>query len=80
MRGATIFTNPSILVSFDHSHQASEGYTFTMKEFDCIMSVQLDNPLSSVDTYLSDDNDKPDLQKTLIEESRQRGLNRIRLM
>ena len=33
-----------------------------MKEFDCIMSGQLDNPLSSIDSYLSDDNDKPDLQ------------------
>ena len=36
-----------------------------MKEFDCIMSGQLDYPLSSVDTYLSDDNDKPSLQQTL---------------
>ena len=38
-----------------------------MKEFDPIMSGQLDNPLSSVDGYLSDDNDKPDMQQTLIE-------------
>ena len=51
-----------------------------MKEFDHIMSGQLDNPLSSVDTYLSDDVEEPDLQQTLIEESRQRHLNRIRLM
>ena len=65
----TIFTNPSILLSFDHLHQASEGYTFTMKEFDRTMSGQLDNPLSSVDGYLSDDNDKLDLHQTLIEES-----------
>ena len=57
--GATWFTNPSILVTFDHSHLASEGYTFTMKEFDCIMSGHLDNPSSGVD---SNDNDKPDLQ------------------
>ena len=60
-----------MLVTFDHSHQASAGNTFTMKEFDCFMSGQLDNPLSSVDSYLSDDNDKPDLQKPLIEETRQ---------
>ena len=79
-RGATRFNNPSILVSFDHSHQASESYTFTMKEFDCIMSGQLDNPSSSVDSYLSDDIDEPDLQQTLIEESRQRRLNHIGLM
>ena len=51
-----------------------------MKEFDHIMSGQLDNPSSSVKSYLSDDNDKPDLQKTPIEESRQRRLNCIRLM
>ena len=43
-----------------------------MKEFDRIMSGQLNNPLSSVDSYLSDDNDEPDLQQTLIEEARQR--------
>ena len=43
------------------------------------MSEQLDNPLSSVYSYLSDDNDKPDLQQTLIEESWQRRLNYIRL-
>ena len=72
-RGVTIFTNPPILVSFDHLHQASEGNTFTMKEFDCIMLGQLDNPSSSVDSYLSDDNDKQDLQQTLIEESRQKS-------
>ena len=51
-----------------------------MKEFDRIISGQLENPLSSVDSYLSDDNDKPDLQQTLIEESLQRRLNCIRLM
>ena len=79
-RGATRFTNPSILVSFDHSHQASVVYSFTMKEFDHILPGQLDNPLSSVDSYLSDDIDKPDLQQTLIEESGQRRLTRIRLM
>ena len=79
-RGATTFTNPSLLVTFDHSHQASEGYTFTMKEFDRIMSGQLDNPSSNVDNYLIDDNDEPDLQQTLIEESRQSYLNRISLM
>ena len=62
-RGVTRFSNPSILVTFDHSHQESEGNTFTMKEFDCIMSEQLDNPLSSVDSYLSDDIDEPDLQQ-----------------
>ena len=67
--GTTRFTNPSILVTFDYSHQISEGYTFTLKEFDCIMSGQLDNPSSSVDSYLCDDNDKPELQQTLIEES-----------
>ena len=49
-RGATKFTNPSILVTFDYSHQASQGYTFTMKEFDRIMSGQLEDPLSSVDS------------------------------
>ena len=54
---------------FDHSHQACEGHTCTMKEFNCIMSGQLDNPSLSVDSYLSDDNDEPDLQQTLIEES-----------
>ena len=32
-----------------------------MKEFDRIVSGQLDNPSSSVDGYFSDDNDKPDL-------------------
>ena len=79
-RDATRFTNPSILVTFDHSYQASEGYTFTMNEFNCIISGQLDNPLSSVDSYFSDDNDKPDLKQTLIKESRQRRLNHIRLM
>ena len=51
-----------------------------MKEFDCIMSRQLDNHLSSVYTYSSNDNDEPDLQQTLIEESRQRHLSRICLM
>ena len=51
-----------------------------MKEFDRIMSGQLDNPSSSVNSHSSDDNDEPDLQQTLIEESRQRRLNRIRLM
>ena len=35
-----------------------------MKEFDCIVSGQLDNPSSNVESYLSDDNDKPDLQQT----------------
>ena len=79
-RGATTFPNPSILVTFDDSHQTSEGYTSTMKEFDHIMSGQFDNPSSRVAIYLSDDNDKPDLQKTPIEESRQRRLNCIRLM
>ena len=68
-RGLTIFTNPSILVSFDHSHEASEGYTFSMKEFDCIMSGQLVNPSSSVNSFLSDNHDKPDLQQTQIEKS-----------
>ena len=38
-----------------------------MKEFNHIMSGQLDNPLPSVYSYLSDDNDMPDLQQTLIE-------------
>ena len=75
-----MFTNPSILVTFDLSHQASEGYTFTIKEFDHIMSGQLDNASSSVDSYLSDFNDEPNLQQSLIEESRQGRLNRIRLM
>ena len=51
-----------------------------MKEFDRIMSGQLDNPSSSVNNHSSDDNDEPDLQQTLIEESRLRRLNRIRLM
>ena len=51
-----------------------------MKEFDRIMSGQLDNSLSNVYSHSSDDNDEPDLQQTLIEESRQRRLNRIRLM
>ena len=51
-----------------------------MKEFDRIMSGQLDNPSSSVYSHSSDDNDEPDLQQTLIEESRQRRLNRIRIM
>ena len=49
-----------------------------MKEFNRIMSGQLDNPSSSVYGYLSDDNVEPDLQQTLIEESRKRRLNRIR--
>ena len=44
------------------------------------MSGQLDNLLSSVDSYLSDDIDEPDLQQTLIEESRQGSLNRIKLL
>ena len=44
------------------------------------MSGQLDNPSSSGESYLSNDNDKPDLQKTLNEESRQRRLNRIRIL
>ena len=65
-RGTTIFTNLYIPVTFDHSHQASEGYTFTMKEFDFIMSGQLENPLSNVDGYSSNDNDEPDVQQTLI--------------
>ena len=51
-----------------------------MKEFDRIMSGQLDNPSSSVNSHSSDDNDELDLQKTLIEESRLRHLNRISLM
>ena len=42
------------------------------------MSGQLDNPMSNVDNYLSNDSDKPGLQQTLIEESRQRRLNRIK--
>ena len=44
------------------------------------MSGQLDNPSSSVDCYLSDDNNEPGLQQTLIEESRQIRLNHIRLI
>ena len=44
------------------------------------MSGQLDNPLSSIDSDLSDENDESYLQQTLIEESRQRSLNRMRLM
>ena len=79
-RDTTKFNNPTILVTFDYSHQASVDYAFTMKEFDCIVSGQLDNPSSNVESYLSDDNDKPDLQQTLIEESWQRRLNCIRLM
>ena len=51
-----------------------------MKEFDLIMSGQLDNPSSSVNNYLSDDIDEPDLQQTLIKESGQRHLNCVRLM
>ena len=51
-----------------------------MEEFDRIMSGQLDNSLLSVDSYLRDDIDKPDLQQTLNEESWQRYLNRIRLL
>ena len=51
-----------------------------MKEFDRIMSGQLDNHSSSVCSHSSDDNNEPDLQQTLIEESRLRRLNRIRLM
>ena len=43
-----------------------------MKEFYCIMSGYLDNPSSSVDCYLSDDIDEPDLQQAIIEESRQK--------
>ena len=34
-----------------------------MKESNCIMSGQLDNPSSSVKSYLSDDNDEPDMQQ-----------------
>ena len=79
-RPPTILINPSILVKFDHSHQASKDYILTMKEFDCIMSGKFDNPSPSIDSYLSDDNDEPDLQRALIEELRQRRLNRIRLM
>ena len=52
-RAATIFTNPSVLLLFDHSHQASEGCTFTMKKIDCIMSGQLDNPSSNVQINLA---------------------------
>ena len=51
-----------------------------MKEFDRIMSGQLDNHSSSVCSHSSDDNDEPDLQQTLIEESQLRRLNCIRLM
>ena len=51
-----------------------------MKEFDRIMSGQLDNPSSSVYSHSSDDNDEPDLQQTLIEESWLRLLNCKRLM
>ena len=51
-----------------------------MKEFYRIISRQLDNPSLSVDNYLSDDNDEPDLHQTLIKESRQRCLNCIRLL
>ena len=79
-RGSTRFINPYVMVSFDHSHQASEGCNFTIKEFDYIISGQLANPSSNVDGYVSDDIDKPDLQQTRIEQSRQRRLNCIRLM
>ena len=51
-----------------------------MKEFDHIMSGQLDNPCSSVESYLSDYYDEPNLHQTLIEESGQRRLNCITLM
>ena len=44
------------------------------------MSGQLDNPSSSVNDYLSDDDDEPDLQQTLIEESKQRRLDHITSM
>ena len=50
-----------------------------MKEFNRIMSG-LDNPSSSVDGFLSDDIDEPDLEQTLIEESQQRRLNCIMLL
>ena len=62
-RSATTLANPSIMVLFDHSPKTSEGYIFSMKESDCIVSGQLDNPSSSVHSYLSDNNDKSDLQK-----------------
>ena len=68
------------MVTFDHSHQASGGYTLTIKEFGHIISGHLDNPNSSVSSYLSDDNDKPDLQIILIEESCPRYLNQNRLI
>ena len=42
-----------------------------MYEFDRIMSGRLDNLSSSVESYLSYDNDEPNLQQTLIEESLQ---------
>ena len=51
-----------------------------MKEFDRIMPGQPDIPSPSVESYLNDDNDEPDLQQPLIEEARQRSLNRLRLM
>ena len=51
-----------------------------MKKFDRIMSGQLDNDSSSVKSCVSDDDDEPDLQKILSEESRQRRLNRKRLI
>ena len=51
-----------------------------MKEFDCIIPGKLDNPSSNVENYLSDDNDEPKLQQTLIEELRQRRLNCMRSM
>ena len=41
---------------------------------------QLDNLSSNVDSYLSDDINKPDLQQTLIKESQQQCLNCIKLM
>ena len=34
-----------------------------MKEFDCIISGQLNNPSSNFRINLSNDNDEPDLQK-----------------
>ena len=43
--GAITFTYPSMMVAFNHSHQASEGYTLTVKESDRIMSGKLDNPV-----------------------------------
>ena len=51
-----------------------------MKEFNYIMSGQLDNPSSSIKNNLSDYDDKLVLQKILIEESCQRHLNCMRLM